>query len=215
MSRKSRAMKILEDVVSRKAVSLSSTNTKTKRAISRRSILTLACSALLLSGCGFQLRGEQDYAFKRLAISGGTPEMLGRLQRAVEGGSDTVIVKVSEKPDAILTLTGGNGMKTLSLNAQGVVQEYELDYNLNYSMVGADGTLLIPPSVISLNRALTYSDQFTLAKGIEAQTLYRDMQFDAVDQLTRRLAVVRSLHPSPSEAAPGIAPRAPLPVPPL
>jgi LPS-assembly lipoprotein len=95
------------------------------------------------------------------------------------------------------------------------VQEYELDYNLNYSMTGADGVLLIPPSVISLNRALTYSDQFTLAKGIEAQTLYRDMQFDAVDQLTRRLAVVRSLHPAPSEALPGIAPRAPLPVPPL
>jgi LPS-assembly lipoprotein len=215
MSRGSRAMKILEDVVSRKAVSLSSTNTKTKRAISRRSILTLACSAVLLSACGFQLRGQQDYAFKRLAINGGTPEMLGRLQRVVEGGSDTVIVKASEKPDAILSLSGGNGMKTLSLNAQGVVQEYELDYNLNYSMVGADGTLLIPPSVISLNRALTYSDQFTLAKGIEAQTLYRDMQFDAVDQLTRRLAVVRSLHPTASEAAPGIAPRAPLPVPPL
>jgi LPS-assembly lipoprotein len=215
MSRRSRAMKILEDVVSRKAVSLSSINTKTTRAISRRSILTLACSAVLLSACGFQLRGQQDYAFKRLAISGGTPEMLGRLQRVVEGGSDTVIVKAAEKPDAILTLSGGNGMKTLSLNAQGVVQEYELDYTLSYSMVGADGTLLIPPSVISLNRALTYSDQFTLAKSTEAQTLYRDMQFDAVDQLTRRLAVVRSLHPTPSEALPGIAPRAPLPVPPL
>jgi LPS-assembly lipoprotein len=215
MSRSSRAMKILEDVVSRKAVSLSSTNTKTTRTISRRSILTLACSAMLLSACGFQLRGQQDYAFKRLAISGGTPEMLGRLQRVVEGGSDTVIVKVSEKPDAVLSLGGGSGMKTLSLNAQGVVQEYELDYNLTYSMTGADGVLLIPPSVISLNRALTYSDQFTLAKGIEAQTLFRDMQFDAVDQLTRRLAVVRSLHPTPSEAAPGIAPRAPLPVPPL
>ncbi|WP_062089635.1 LPS-assembly lipoprotein LptE [Caballeronia udeis] len=183
--------------------------------MSRRSILTLACSAVLLSACGFQLRGQQDYAFKRLAIVGGTPEMLGRLQRVVEGGSDTVVVKQAEKPDAILTLGGSNGMKTLSLNAQGVVQEYELDYNLTYSMVGADGTLLIPPSVISLNRALTYSDQFTLAKGIEAQTLYRDMQFDAVDQLTRRLAVVRSLHPAPSEALPGIAPRAPLPVPPL
>ena len=208
-------MKILEDVVSGKAVSLSSTNTKATGVISRRSILTLACGAMLLSACGFQLRGQQDYAFKRLAISGGTPEMLGRLQRVVEGGSDTVIVKASEKPDAILSLAGGTGMKTLSLNAQGVVQEYELDYNLGYSMVGADGTLLIPPSTIALNRALTYSDQFTLAKGIEAQTLYRDMQFDAVDQLTRRLAVVRSLHPAPNEALPGIAPRAPLPVPPL
>ncbi|CAH2791852.1 MAG: LPS-assembly lipoprotein LptE [uncultured Caballeronia sp.] len=207
-------MKILEDVVSRKAVSLSSTNTKTKRAVSRRSILTLACSAVLLSACGFQLRGQQDYAFKRLAVVGAPPEMLGRLQRVV-GGSDTVVVKASEQPDAILSLTSASGMKTLSPNAQGVVQEYELNYSLGYSMVGADGTVLIPLSTISLNRALTYSDQYTLAKGIEAQTLFRDMQFDAVDQLMRRLAVVRSLHPAPSEALPGISPRAPLPVPPL
>src|SRR5476649_2456616 len=126
MSRKSRVMKILEDVVSRKAVSLSSTNTKTKRVISRRSILTLACSALLLSACGFQLRGQQDYAFKRLAVNGATPEVLARIERVVEGGSNTVIVKGTEKPDAILTIGGSQGQKTLSLNAQGIVQEYEL-----------------------------------------------------------------------------------------
>jgi LPS-assembly lipoprotein len=178
-------------------------------------VLALAGGMLLVSACGFQLRGEQDYAFKRLAVIGGTPEMVARLERVVEGGSDTVVVKPSEKPDAILSLAPGNGMKTLSLNAQGVVQEYELDYNLGYSMVGADGTVLIPGSLIQLNRALTYSDQFTLAKGIEAQTLYRDMEFDAVDQLTRRLAVVRSLHPALNEALPPVAPRAPLPVPPL
>jgi LPS-assembly lipoprotein len=183
--------------------------------MTRRSLLALAGGLLLLSACGFQLRGEQDYAFKRLAIVGGTPEMVARLERVVEGGSDTVIVKPSEKPDATLSLVAGNGMKTLTLNAQGVVEEYELDYNLNYSMVGADGTVLIPGSQIQLNRALTYSDQFTLAKGIEAQTLYRDMEFDAVDQLTRRLAVIRSLHPAPNEALPAVAPRAPLPVPPL
>jgi LPS-assembly lipoprotein len=181
----------------------------------RRSLLSVAAGVFLLSACGFQLRGQQDYAFKRLAIAGGTPEMVGRLERLVEGGSDTVVVKATEKPDAILTLGGSNGMKTLSLNAQGIVEEYELDYTLTYSMSGADGTLLIPPSVIALNRALSYSDQFTLAKGVEAQTLYRDMQFDAAEQLTRRLAVVRSLHPAPEQAAPGIAPRAPLPVPPL
>lgn len=183
--------------------------------ISRRTVLSFGVGVMMLSACGFQLRGQQDYAFKRLAITGGSAEMVGRLERVVEGGSDTVIVKATEKPDATLTLNGGQGMKTLSLNAQGIVQEYELDYNLTYSMTGADGTLLIPPSIISLNRALTYSDQYTLAKGIEAQTLYRDMQFDAVDQLTRRLAVVRSLHPAPGQAAPAIAPRAPLPVPPL
>jgi LPS-assembly lipoprotein len=196
-----------------KRIEMASGNVKV--ALGSRALIALATGALLLSACGFQLRGQQDYAFKRLAVVGGTPEMTARLERLVEGGSDTVVVKPTEKPDAILTISGGNGMKTLSLNAQGVVEEYELDYNLTYTLTGADGTVLIPGSVIELNRALTYSDQFTLAKGIEAQTLYRDMQFDAVDQLTRRMAVVRSLHPAPNEQQPSVVPRAPLPVPPL
>jgi LPS-assembly lipoprotein len=183
--------------------------------ISRRSFLALAGGALALSACGFQLRGQQDYAFKRLAVTGGAPPMVARLERVVQGGSDTVIVKPAESPEAILSLSEGRAQRTLSLNSQGVVQEYELVYNLTYSLRGADGTLLIPPSVIALNRAMTYSNQFALAKQQEADLLYRDMQYDAVDQLTRRLAVVRSLHPAPGEQTPGIAPRAPLPTPPL
>jgi LPS-assembly lipoprotein len=186
-----------------------------KAGVSRRSFLSLAGGAFVLSACGFQLRGQQDYAFKRLAIAGGAPPMVARLERMVQGGSDTVIVKPSEKPEAILSLSEGRGQRTLSLNSQGVVQEYELVYSVTYSLIGADGALLIPPSVIALNRAMTYSDQYTLAKAQEADLLYRDMQNDAVDQLTRRLAVVRSLHPAPGELTPGIAPRAPLPTPPL
>jgi LPS-assembly lipoprotein len=182
---------------------------------SRRSFLALLGGAAALSACGFQLRGQQDYAFKRLAISGGVPQMVGRLERMIQGGSDTVVVQAYEKPDATLRLTEGQGMRTLSLNSQGVVQEYELDYTVSYSLVGQDGTLLIPPSVIALNRSMTYNDQYTLAKSQEATLLYNDMRNDAVDQLTRRLATVRSLHPAPGEQTPGVAPRAPLPVPPL
>ncbi|MDR5814441.1 MULTISPECIES: LPS assembly lipoprotein LptE [unclassified Caballeronia] len=186
-----------------------------EKGVSRRSFLALLGGAAVLSACGFQLRGQQDYAFKRLAISGGAPQMVGRLERMIQGGSDTVVVKAYEKPDATLRLTEGQGMRTLSLNSQGVVQEYELVYSLNYTLVGADGTLLIPPSVIALNRSMTYSDQYTLAKSQESTLLYTDMRNDAVDQLTRRLATVRSLHPAPGEQTPGVAPRAPLPVPPL
>jgi LPS-assembly lipoprotein len=192
-----------------------SSETHAQSGVSRRSFLSLLGGALALSACGFQLRGQQDYVFKRLAINGGAPQMVARLERVVQGGSDTVIVRPSEKPEAILALGEGRGQRTLSLNSQGVVQEYELIYSLNYSLTGADGTVLIPPSVIALNRAMTYSTQYALAKQQEADLLYRDMQNDAVDQLTRRLAVVRSLHPAPSEQTPGIAPRAPLPTPPL
>jgi LPS-assembly lipoprotein len=75
--------------------------------------------------------------------------------------------------------------------------------------------VLIPGSVISLNRAMTYSDQFSQSKSSEADLLYADMRSDAVDQLTRRLGVVHSLHPAPGQEVPAVSPRAPLPPPPL
>ena len=101
----------------------------------------------------------------------------------------------------------------LTMNSLGVVEEYQLNYTLNYTLVGKDGTVLIPSSVIALNRAMTYSDQYSQSKSCGSDLLYADMRNDAVDQLTRRLGVVHSLHPAPGQEAPAVAPRAPLPPP--
>ncbi len=183
--------------------------------MTRRSFLTLACSVMVLTACGFQLRGQQDYAFKRLAVAGAPAPVTARVTRMVEGGSDTVVVKSAANADAILTMSEGRGFGTLTMNSQGLVEEYQLTYTLSYQLVGKDGTMLIPPSVIALNRAMTYSDQYATAKMAESDLLFADMQNDAVDQLTRRLALVRSLHPVPGQQVPGVSPRVPLPSPPL
>ena len=70
--------------------------------VTRRSFLTLACSVLMLSACGFQLRGQQDYAFKRLFVTGGSPAAAARLTRMVQGGSDTVVVTSPANADAVM-----------------------------------------------------------------------------------------------------------------
>jgi LPS-assembly lipoprotein len=181
----------------------------------RRSFLLLAGSTLMLSACGFQLRGQQNFAFKRLAIVGAAPPVAARLRRLVEGGSDSVVVQSVANADAILHVTEGRSFSTLTLSSLGVVEEYQVNYSLSYTLTSPDGTVLIRPSVISLNRAMTYSDQFSTAKVTESDLLFADMQNDAVDQLTRRLAVLRTLHPTPEQVVPGVAPGAPLPPPPL
>jgi LPS-assembly lipoprotein len=114
-----------------------------------------------------------------------------------------------------LRVAESRGTSVLTMNSLGVVEEYQMNYSLTYTLSGADGTVLIPGSAISLNRAMTYSDQYSQAKSAESDLLFADMQNDAVDQLTRRLAVVHSLHPAPGQEAPAVAPRAPLPPPPL
>ncbi|KVM93545.1 LPS assembly lipoprotein LptE [Burkholderia stagnalis] len=181
----------------------------------RRSFLMLVGSAVALSACGFQLRGQQDYAFKHLLIVGAPPFVAARLTRLVEAGSDTKVVKLADDADAVLRMSESRGQGTLTLNKYGSVAEYALNYSMSYTLTNKDGTVLIPPSVIALNRAMTYSDQYTNAKAQEAEIIYADMQRDAVDQLMRRLAIVHSLNPAPEDVVPGIAPRAPLPPPPL
>lgn len=169
----------------------------------------------MLSACGFQLRGEQNYAFKRLAIVGAAAPVAARLTRMVEGGSDSVVVQSTSNADAVLHVSESRGFSTLTLNYLGVVEEYQVNYSLSYTLTAPDGTVLIRPSVIALNRAMTYSDQYSTAKVTEADLLFADMQNDAVDQLTRRLAVLKTLHPTPEQVVPGVAPGAPLPPPPL
>jgi LPS-assembly lipoprotein len=169
----------------------------------------------MLSACGFKLRGQEDYAFKRLAVTGAPPAFSARLTRIIQGGSDTVVVNSPANADAILRVTESLGTNVLTLNSLGVVEEYALFYTITYSLVGKDGTLLIPNSVIALNRAMTYSDQFSQSKAAEADILFADMRNDAVDQLWRRLAIVKSLHPEPGQGVPAVVPRAPLPPPPL
>jgi LPS-assembly lipoprotein len=181
----------------------------------RRSFLVLACATLTLSACGFELRGQHDFPFKRLAIVGAPAPVAARITRLVEAGSDTVVVNSPTNADAILHVTEGRGLSALTLSALGVVEEYQVNYTLTYTLLGADGRILLRPSAIALNRAMTYNDQFAQAKVAEADLLWTDMQNDAADQLLRRLAAVRTLTPAPGQEVPGIAPGAPLPPPPL
>ncbi|HTJ94644.1 MAG TPA: LPS assembly lipoprotein LptE [Pararobbsia sp.] len=181
----------------------------------RLSVLAVT-AACLLSACGFQLQGQQNFAFKNLYITGsGSREMKALLERKIEAGSDTKIAKEVGDADAILQLGEGQGQSTLSLSAEGLVEEYELDLTVSYQLITKKGAVLIPSSSIALNRAMTYDTQFALAKASEATILYRDMELDAVDQLMRRLALVRTLEPGEQPVAPAVNRRAPLPTPPL
>jgi LPS-assembly lipoprotein len=176
----------------------------------RRLWLILASSVLLLSACGFHLKGEQNYAFKRLYISA-PADMQARMRRLIEGGSDTVVVTDRKDADAILTVSTSSNQRTLTMSLAGVAQEYELVSYFSYQVSAQDGRVLLAPSTLRMNRSLTYSDQYYLAKSTEADLLYADMRSDAADQLVRRLAVVRNFN----STVPGINPRGPLPTPPF
>lgn len=162
----------------------------------RRAALALT-TALMLSACGFQLRGANGKGalpFKTIYL--GIPESspLGtELRRNIRASGDTLIVSDPKEADAIIeVLQETRDKATLTLNTQGRVRDYSLYYRLRFRVKDNKGKELLAPTEIVLKRDLSFNESQIIAKEKEEEMLYRDMQSDLVQQILRRLSALKS-----------------------
>ena len=138
----------------------------------RRAVLALMAGLALagLSGCGFHLRGAQNYAFGTLAVM---PQPGGPLALELRRSFGTAVhVLQSDEP----------------LTKAHVVLDI---LRVKFRVRTPPGKDLAPESEILLTRDISFNESAVLAKEAEEALLYRDMQTDAVQQLLRRLAMIR------------------------
>jgi len=159
-----------------------------------RNLLMAVATAVLLSACGFQLRGAANLPYDTLHVA--TPKTSAfavEFRRAITTGSQTRLVDNPKEAQATLQLINETREKViLSLSGGGRVREYQLRYRIVYRLVNKDNQQLRPATQIALQRDISYNDTDTLAKESEEALLYRDMQSDAVSQLLRQLQTTRA-----------------------
>ena len=164
-----------------------------------RSRLMPACllllAAVMLSACGFQLRGSGgQFNMPFHSIHLGFPETsaLGNELKRNLRGAGTVVIDEPAKAEAQFDVLAENrGKSILSLNSQGRVREYLLTYTLSFRVRDAKGGELLASTEISLKRSISFNESQVLAKESEEALLYRDMQTDLVQQILRRLAAIK------------------------
>jgi LPS-assembly lipoprotein len=149
--------------------------------------------ALLLTACGFQLRGAQPLPFSSLHIGTADNSELGAaLRRNIRALGSTQLADTPQEAQAIFSVIGEAREKVvLSLSATGRVREFQLRYRFAYRVHDLKGREFIPPTEIVLVRDISFSDERVLAKEQEEVLLYRDMQNDMVQQVLRRLAAAK------------------------
>jgi len=155
--------------------------------------LTALICTLLLAGCGFQLRGTASLPFETLYVQAPAgSQFASQFKRMVSSGTGTRIVDNAKAAEATLVvLTELREKSILSLSGGGRVSEYQLRYRMSYRLLDKNAVETFPATEIDLKRDFSYSDTEALSKESEEALLYRDMQSDAVQQLVRRLQVVR------------------------
>jgi LPS-assembly lipoprotein len=148
--------------------------------------------AILVAGCGFQLRGSSNLPFQTIYVPGSSGGVALDLKRAIESSSNTRVVDTPKDAQAVFQLIGAQQEKEiLSLTGAGRVREYRLRYRVTYRVHDTKGHDLIPSTTLRQVRDVTFNDSAVLAKETEDQLLYRDMQNDMVQQILRQLAATQ------------------------
>jgi len=194
--------------------------TTTLTRLARNAVL-LAALAGSVTACGFHLRGSGgNYTLPFRTMYVGLPEsspLAIDLKRNIRVNGNTVIVGDPKAADGVIeVLTNPEKTRTktiLSLNSAGRVSEYLLSYNIVFRVTNQSGTELLAPTQITLTRPITFNETQLLAKEQEEAMLYRDMQGDLVQQMMRRMAVIKpgAVAPAPTHSGsvltmPGAAP---------
>ena len=165
-------------------------------------IVLAVLAAVIVAGCGFQLRGSNsNLPYKTLYIAlPETADVRIWLQRYIGATGQTKIVDNATDAEAVFQQLQDSRIKTiLSVNAQGRVTEYRLQLNYRFRLVDAKGRELVAPNEINLSRDISYSDSNILAKDLEEGLLWRDMNNDLVNQIVRRLSLIKPKNPDIEE----------------
>ena len=164
--------------------------------------IAILALTLLLSACGFHLRGhglrEAAFAFHSIYLKAPveTP-FVSRLRKGLEN-YQLEVTPSAKKADLIFQVVSESRDKqVLALSGGGQVNEYELYYRVSFRVYDNQQRNWLPADEIKLQRDFNYDNSQILAMADAEKQIYNDMYSDAVQQVLFRLSLARQ--PQPDE----------------
>ena len=160
-----------------------------------------------LSACGFALKGASaPLPFSRVQLQASANSVLAApvSARLLAQG-----VALDTQPSAavprIALLAEVRDKAVASTTTTGRVREFKLNQRVTVQVFGSAGQLWLEPVTLVQSRDFAYNDSQILAKEIEEQALYKDMQTELVLAIMRRIEATRNT-PMPAVLSPNLSP---------
>jgi LPS-assembly lipoprotein len=152
-------------------------------------LFALLMTTLLLSACGFHLRGKVSIPFETIYLQTSNPNtaLIRELRRNLEA-RQVKMVNMEDQAELVLDIVAEIPDKqVLTLGADGRVNEFRLFYRVSLRAYDHQNDW-IPAEEIALRRDYSYDDTKVLAKEAEEALLYQSMRSDMVQQIMSRLS---------------------------
>lgn len=169
---------------------------------SARSAGLAAALALAVAGCGFHLAGTVRHlpaAMAHTCIQSEEPygHLENLLRNAIRAHGDEVSDSCGKDAATLAIISHSVETRVLAVNSQGQPLQYQLTYQVQFRLDGADGKTLLPAASLQLQRQLAYSVYNELGTGRRKKALIADMQREASRLILLRLEAL-DRRPSPA-----------------
>ncbi len=148
--------------------------------------------ALLLSACGYHLRGalELPAGLKNVYLEGGSGQLREQFTRAMQISS-VPLASSPETAGLIVKIFGEDSQRrVLSLNSQGMANDWELGYRFYFELVDSKNKVLMAREPVEIKREY-YNDQLAIiAQGNEEAVIRNEMYQQAVRSIVNRARTV-------------------------
>ena len=153
----------------------------------------LLLSAIVVSGCGFHLQGRQPlpaaFSYTFVDAKDEQTDFVQDLRKALIASNVNVIATKGSSGAVITVHEDELTERILSVSARNIPTEYELTYQVRFSVM-SEGKTLIDKEEISATRDISFDEAQLLAKEREQEILSEALARDLVALVMRRLAAL-------------------------
>jgi len=160
-----------------------------KNSTAMKSSMTLMI-LILLSACGYHLRGalQLPEALKKIYIQGASAELKQAITTTFRSASGSIVTNPADAGMVLNVIHEDYQRRTISLNADGYSNEYELIYQVTFEMLDSQGAELVAEQTVKLSKAYfnEQSSDTVLSKGNEEAVLRKGLYEQAVRSIVER-----------------------------
>ena len=147
---------------------------------------------LIISSCGFHMRGMTEISFKTISLEGKELSFIKVLKKVLNRNK-VAIVSSTENPELRVELLSEESEKRiLSLSGQGLVREFEIFYRVRYRVKTIDSEIWSQENIIETRKDFTYSDSNLIGKEEEERQLNEAMRNEAITNLFNQIQLIKN-----------------------
>lgn len=152
---------------------------------------------LVISGCGFQLRGAIDISTEVSPLylqQNSVFELAREIKTLLATNNIEVVSDPAQSNSQLVLLNESKQRRVISVDGNGRAREYSLTYSVNFTMTVQKageqaGDVVIAPKqeTVSLTRSLIFEPEAVLAVTNEVEIFYKEMRGNAARSILLKL----------------------------